>query len=66
MYQQFRFEISTQINVTIEVIKSQAKYNLPTKQPIEEHVAELRFQTYHKSQMFTSLKYMHSIQKQTK
>ena len=56
MYQQFRFEISTQINVTIEVIKSQAKYNLPTKQPIEEHVAELRFQTYHKSQMFTSLK----------
>lgn len=56
MHQQFRFEISTQKIVTIEVINSQTKYNHPTKQPIEEHVAELRFQTYHNSQKFTSLK----------
>lgn len=56
MHQQFRFEITTQKIVVIEVIKSQTKYNSPTKQPIEEQAAELIFQTHHKSQKFTTLK----------
>lgn len=54
--QLFRFKVSFQKTVTIEVIKSQTKSNPPAKQAIEEHAAELRFQTYHKSQKFTSLK----------
>lgn len=56
MHPQFRCEISTQKIVAVVVIKSQTKSNRPIKQPIEEHVAEIRFQTDHKSQKFISLK----------